>query len=337
VSEPLPSGPSSSQALAIRDELVSGQWSAVSELIGRHESLYLDFKENRGTSRLTTDNRKNLSKALSGFSNALGGVIVWGVKAKHDAKTGLDVADEILPVKSTAVLLSDLAAATAELVQFPIPGVTHTPIHGPDEPGAGLVLTYVPAIDDAPRMAMTDHSYYRRTSNTFRHLEHYEVAELFARRGKPRLSVLCFWSMQHQGPTQARLSVQFMVENVSREMAHYPCLTIRQLSWNLVQATSDADVGGPFRRVDPPHGWTRRYRGNANDVMIPGDRYNVAAFLFHVNPSADPSPPPLRVEYEIATSGMPVERATYEISAEAIKEGITVCWNTGSYRSGGHP
>ena len=47
----------------------------------REENLYLDFKKAAdGKGPATKPDRKNLSKALSGFANSEGGVIVWGVQ-----------------------------------------------------------------------------------------------------------------------------------------------------------------------------------------------------------------------------------------------------------------
>ncbi|MBR6408801.1 MAG: putative DNA binding domain-containing protein, partial [Alphaproteobacteria bacterium] len=47
------------------------------------EELFLDFKQAVSTGKnnntLHKDDRKNLAKAISGFGNSEGGVIVWGV------------------------------------------------------------------------------------------------------------------------------------------------------------------------------------------------------------------------------------------------------------------
>lgn len=45
------------------------------------ENLFLDFKRsatNGAGSKLHRDDRKNLAKAISGFGNSEGGIIVWG-------------------------------------------------------------------------------------------------------------------------------------------------------------------------------------------------------------------------------------------------------------------
>src|SRR5205823_14842875 len=55
------------------------------------EELFLDFKrstDNGGGKRLHDSDRQNLAKAISGFGNSEGGVIVWGVDCSVQANLG---------------------------------------------------------------------------------------------------------------------------------------------------------------------------------------------------------------------------------------------------------
>ena len=49
---------------------------------GQEENLLLDFKQVNDAELTNKDDRKNLAKALSGFSNSSGGLIVWGIDAR---------------------------------------------------------------------------------------------------------------------------------------------------------------------------------------------------------------------------------------------------------------
>ena len=58
------------------------------------EELFLDFKrsaDNGSGNKLHNNDRQNLAKAISGFGNSEGGVIVWGIECSRDSKKG-DVA-----------------------------------------------------------------------------------------------------------------------------------------------------------------------------------------------------------------------------------------------------
>src|SRR4051812_20288831 len=65
----------------------------------REEDLYLEFKEkaDRRTPNLADPDRKNFSKTLSGFANADGGVLVFGVETARNA-AGVDCVRTLSPV-----------------------------------------------------------------------------------------------------------------------------------------------------------------------------------------------------------------------------------------------
>jgi hypothetical protein len=112
-------------------------------MISKVKNLFLDFKRsaNNGTGgRLHDRDRKNLAKALSGFGNSAGGVIVWG-RLSRSPHVG-DLAATKFPVEDPKRFVSRLEGA--------IPGCT-IPSHAdaryiriatPDS-NAGFVVTYV--------------------------------------------------------------------------------------------------------------------------------------------------------------------------------------------------
>jgi len=53
-------------------------------VLGSVERLHIDFKEksNRSYASLEDADRKNLAKAISGFANSGGGVLIWGIQDK---------------------------------------------------------------------------------------------------------------------------------------------------------------------------------------------------------------------------------------------------------------
>src|SRR5690242_12152620 len=76
--------------------LSSGGEAAIDELIQERQSeeLFLDFKrssDNGSGTRLSDTDRGNLARAISGFGNSEGGVVVWGVDCRPDQEIG-DVA-----------------------------------------------------------------------------------------------------------------------------------------------------------------------------------------------------------------------------------------------------
>ena len=75
------------------DLLVELHQSIVTEdylkrLLGTREDLHLEFKEkaDRRTPELDKNDAANFSKALSGFANSDGGVLLWGVSTDDDGR-----------------------------------------------------------------------------------------------------------------------------------------------------------------------------------------------------------------------------------------------------------
>jgi len=65
---------------------------------GAEETEILDFKRLSNNQPPLTDNdKKNLSKALGGFYNASGGLIVWGVDCRKNER-GVDIANRLFPI-----------------------------------------------------------------------------------------------------------------------------------------------------------------------------------------------------------------------------------------------
>lgn len=74
-------------------------YADLKELIdnGEAEGLYLECKA-PAEPRLTRDLRAHLAKAISGFSNTAGGVVIWGISTTKHAQSGLDVLTQLAPI-----------------------------------------------------------------------------------------------------------------------------------------------------------------------------------------------------------------------------------------------
>ena len=77
------------------------------------EELYLDFKRSAdqgAANKLAQHDRQNLAKAISGFGNSEGGVIVWGVDCRNLGASG-DVATAKFPINNPTRFKSWLEGA----------------------------------------------------------------------------------------------------------------------------------------------------------------------------------------------------------------------------------
>ena len=313
-------------------EFLKGGWDFASRLPidGTEESLHLEFKQKKdaSTGALHRTDRQHLSMALSGFANAEGGLVVWGVDARR-GKDGVDRVRDLSPVCGLARFVSELQSLTPEMVSPHLQGVEHHPIEDPETPDTGIVVTIVPKGEGEPHMANgpKQHLYYRRTSSDFRYLEHYEVADLFGRRPQAVLSVTPSWSIGNirrviggaVNQWDGGLSVVFIVKNTGRALARFPCFSVGSPSPEWRQ-TGQVSASGPFVKVQAPDPWAFRAAASSDGVMYPNDRYPALIITFGVT-NLDQRED-LELPYEAVADGCPVVRGIFRLKWEKVSLGI---------------
>ena len=123
--------------------------SAIDELIRdrQSEELFLDFKRSRDNgagSGLARDDRRNLAKAISGFGNSEGGIIIWGVDCRESSRGSVPLGDVPVgkePLEDPVRFRSWLEGATSGCTIPPHSGVVHEPIK--TSARRGFVVTLV--------------------------------------------------------------------------------------------------------------------------------------------------------------------------------------------------
>lgn len=156
------------------------------------EELFLDFKQAVSTGKnfttLHKDDRKNLAKAISGFGNSEGGVIVWGVECSRDVEIG-DVARAKVKVKNVYRFLSWLENAISGCT-IPSHNKVRNHIISVDENGDGFIATYIPKSDIAPLMTTTGNTIYIRSGSNNVPAPYSVIAGMFGRRPQPNIELI---------------------------------------------------------------------------------------------------------------------------------------------------
>jgi hypothetical protein len=129
------------------------------------ETDWLEFKTDPGWEHLTEMWRE----ALSGFANNQGGVLIWGIEARKDPATGIDVACGEKPVKDPLAFKSRLIELQRQGTDPPLGNVLVEHCALPGKPTRGFVVCLIPEgpfkpygaeIKDRPQ-------YYIRTGDSF--------------------------------------------------------------------------------------------------------------------------------------------------------------------------
>jgi hypothetical protein len=154
------------------------------------EELYLDFKRSSDEGKdkkLSQIDRANLAKAISGFGNTAGGVIVWGVDCRTDA-IGADIAGSLCPIHDPQRFKSWLEGAVSGATIPSHGGVRHS-VTGLRNDGSGFVSTLVPPADNPPLQVPNDCRYMMRAGSSFMPMPHPLLASMFGRRPTPELRI----------------------------------------------------------------------------------------------------------------------------------------------------
>jgi hypothetical protein len=110
---------------------------------------------------------------------------VWGVEARPNQE-GIDCAIAKKEIPSLSLFLSKLNQYTGEAVTPIVDGVVHRKIESAGD--RGFAVTLVPVSDSGPHMAkLSVDRYIKRSGSQFLRMEHFEVADMFGRRPRPKL------------------------------------------------------------------------------------------------------------------------------------------------------
>jgi len=173
------------------ERFVTGGEATIDEFIAEQisEELFIDYKRvtNDGSSsRLEQADKENLARAISGFGNSEGGVIVWGVDCRNDPQRG-DVPVKKHPIKDVKRFLSYLEGATSGCTVSPHDGVRHHLIESPTS-SEGFVITLIRPSMYAPHQCVVGKyrgRYYIRVGSNFEQAPHGLLASMFGRRPAP--------------------------------------------------------------------------------------------------------------------------------------------------------
>jgi schlafen family protein len=150
------------------------------------EELFLDYKRSATTlpsGRLDDEDRKNLAKAISGFANSEGGIIIWGVDCRRTTKGDIPTAP--LPIADPVALKTLFDGAIGGLNLPAHSGVENIALLDGTGP-SGFVVTHIPPGQGVPYQPLyPKQEYYIRAGSNFLPTPHAVLAGLFGRAPQP--------------------------------------------------------------------------------------------------------------------------------------------------------
>lgn len=279
----------------------------------QEETLHLEFKTITKADLSMRDDKRNLAVALSGFANSDGGLIVWGVDARKNDE-GIDCVIALFEIAKAATFTSRLDELTGDAVMPRIDGVRHRSILRSN--GNGFVITLVPVSDTGPHMAkLGEDRYYKRSGTSFYKMEHFDVADMFGRRRKPKLIITT--RIIGRG---AEVRILFGLRNDGRSSARAPYLAFdapspfKRDEFGLDGNRNEGMQRLPFTGQDLPF----RYGGDTNLVIHPGITHEVAGiflgFTQQILPVTD-----VTINWIICAEDVPLEKGVVVIEIDKIR------------------
>lgn len=282
----------------------------------KEENVTLDFKILNNAKLTSKDDKKNLAKALSGFANSAGGIIIWGVDARKN-ENGIDCAvgkNEIYPL---SLLVSRLNELTGDAVSPIIGKVFHNKIEIAND--KGFATTYVPECFTGPHMAkLGEDRYYKRSGDSFYRMEHFDIADMFGRRKRPVLQLKTRISGNQKCP-----KIIIGIENTGKGSAKAPFLAFKTSPspWVRDLYGLDGNHNDGMKRINHTGSdLLYRYGESADFVIHPGTTHEVTKiWLGKFQPELEEvSSKDLTIEYAIAAEGYQLERKKLVLKFDEI-------------------
>jgi hypothetical protein len=210
--------------------------------------------------------KDNVACSLSGFANAGGGVVIWGVTADRDAE-GIDRVTATKGLVEPDRLVARLWELTPMLVTPSLVGVEHRLIRGRSHPS--FVATLIPQSDAGPHMCMTQgpcaNKYYVRSGASFMAMQHHQIADMFGRRARPVLDV-----QYYPSPSGEQYNYGLRIMNRGRGAAQAPFIQLNvthPFVRNGYGVDGNRNDGLPFIHTHRGEGWL--HAGGMNDIIHP--------------------------------------------------------------------
>jgi hypothetical protein len=193
------------------------------------EDIHLEYKQkkNRSQPQLDDSDKWQFSRALSGFANSDGGVMLWGVEADNNER-----AAKLKPIADVFDFQARLKKSLLNTTQPAVEGVLIEVITSSGSSTDGFVKCLVPSSDRTPHRGMlAGREYYKRSTEGFYKLEHFDLEDMFGRRPVPLLQlsthVVARGSFGGGGATTMKGLAILTITNVGRGSARAPYLVVR--------------------------------------------------------------------------------------------------------------
>jgi hypothetical protein len=276
------------------------------QVLGAVERLHVDFKQkhDRRDAELADDDKRNLAKAISGFANSGGGVLIWGIEDKT-----------LSPKLITGVqrFVSSMLELAPQVTDPIVQGIDGDWIPSNGEAGQeGFGLIFIPESSLPPHRVILNYKgvknhYYIRSGQLFVVASHTQLEDMFGRRPKPELALSTRFVLGSRSGNKCSLDMILGIENKGRGTAKSPFLSVRvHPPYQISEYGIDGNRRFGLRelassRIRPDE---KKYGSSADVVIHSGIVHDVTAVKLRIDVAQPPSDvSDMVIDYEIAAEG----------------------------------
>jgi hypothetical protein len=135
--------------------------------------------------KLNRDMKFKLARALSGFSNTAGGVVLWGVTTTQHSHTNLSVISLLTPVNNCASFEEQVRSAIPTLTSPNVLKFETKLIKKYNDDTQGIIAAYIPLTTGSPLMSNIDNVFYFRRLDEFVSAPYDLIKRLFSASDVP--------------------------------------------------------------------------------------------------------------------------------------------------------
>jgi len=178
------------------EELKRDEIDGIKNLIKRKEAeqFFVDFKTSASCDyedkkALDTKDRDNLSKAISGFGNSEGGLLIWGIDTSNKENRN-DYAQGLRPINNPENFSSLINSSISRLTIPVHSEVENFIIKENSNSNKGFVITIIPKSYKTPHEVINTHKYYMRAGDSFVPIPYSVLAGMFGKRPSPDVIIM---------------------------------------------------------------------------------------------------------------------------------------------------
>jgi hypothetical protein len=289
------------------------------QVLGSIEGLHVDFKQkhDRRHAKLEDDDKRNLAKAVSGFANSSGGVLIWGIADKQIIPK---------PIRDVEEYIDHLNELAPQVTDPTVPGIQSSWIPADSDSGSGFGLIHIPESELPPHRVILKYDglqghYFLRSGSVFIEATHTQLEDMFGRRPKPVLEFSMRLHRAGHGGGKQHFYLVLGILNKGRGSARAPYLAVNVSEpYRMSEYGIDGNRHFGLNPLLRSHGIDEARFGSISNIVIhPGVTLDVSAIDLKIPFEAEPEEiQPVEINFKVAAENFQLTEGTAKFSSKQI-------------------